>query len=299
MKIAIGGFAGLIGTALVQRLRKEGHDVVTLTRHEPIQPSDRRWDLDTLSIAPPFLDDVDAVVNLAGAPIAGGRWTDERKTRILASRIDSTRLIVRALASSPRCRTFINGSAVGYYGPRGDEWLDENDPAGEGFLAEVCQRWEAAANSAPEGVRVATLRTGHVMSSFGGILGKERPLFQFGMGGKIGDGSQYMSWISLYDHVSAMVRILTDDSISGPVNLVGPNPCTNAEFTKTLAKAMHRPSVLPFPTPAAKMIFGSQLVDEALCSGQRVKPAKLLDHGFEFRDTSITESITSALAGRR
>ncbi|MDU1418632.1 MAG: TIGR01777 family oxidoreductase, partial [Cutibacterium avidum] len=215
---------------------------------------------------PPFLDDVDAVVNLAGAPIAGGRWTDERKTRILASRIDSTRLIVRALASSPRCRTFINGSAVGYYGPRGDEWLDEDDPAGEGFLAEVCQRWEAAANSAPEGVRVATLRTGHVMSSFGGILGKERPLFQFGMGGKIGDGSQYMSWISLYDHVSAMVRILTDDSISGPVNLVGPNPCTNAEFTKTLAKAM---------------------------------PAKLLDHGFEFRDTSITESITSALAGRR
>ena len=146
---------------------------------------------------------------------------------------------------------------------------------------------------------MATLRTGHVMSSFGGILGKERPLFRLGLGGTIGDGSQYMSWISLHDHVSAMVRILTDDSISGPVNLVGPNPCTNAEFTKTLAKAMHRPSALPFPTPAAKMIFGSQLVDEALCSGQRVKPAKLLDHGFEFRDTSITESITSALAGRR
>ena len=158
MRIAIGGFAGLIGTALVQRLRKEGHDVVTLTRHEPIQPSDRRWDLDTLSIAPPFLDDVDAVVNLAGAPIADGRWTDERKTRILASRIDSTRVVVRALASSPRCRSFLNGSAVGYYGPHGDEWLDENDPAGAGFLAEVCQRWETAANSAPDGVRVETLR---------------------------------------------------------------------------------------------------------------------------------------------
>lgn len=172
MRIAIGGFAGLIGTALVQRLRKEGHDVVTLTRHEPIQPSDRRWDLDTLSIAPPFLDDVDAVVNLAGAPIADGRWTDERKTRILASRIDSTRVVVRALASSPRCRIFLNGSAVGYYGPHGDEWLDENDPAGAGFLAEVCQRWETAANSAPDGVRVATLRTGHVVSSFGGMLGR-------------------------------------------------------------------------------------------------------------------------------
>ena len=166
MRIAIGGFAGLIGTALVQRLRKEGHDVVTLTRHEPIQPSDRRWDLDTLSIAPPFLDDVDAVVNLAGAPIADGRWTDERKTRILASRIDSTRVVVRALASSPRCRIFLNGSAVGYYGPHGDEWLDENDPAGAGFLAEVCQRWETAANSAPDGVRVATLRTGHVAVSY-------------------------------------------------------------------------------------------------------------------------------------
>jgi len=141
MRIAIGGFAGLIGPALVQRLRKEGHDVVTLTRHEPIQPSDRRWDLDTLSIAPPFLADVDAVVNLAGAPIADGRWTDERKTRILASRIDSTGVVVRALASSPRCRIFLNGSAVGYYGPHGDEWLDENDPAGAGFRAEVCQRW--------------------------------------------------------------------------------------------------------------------------------------------------------------
>ena len=299
MRIAIGGFAGLIGTALVQRLRKEGHDVVTLTRHEPIQPSDRRWDLDTLSIAPPFLDDVDAVVNLAGAPIADGRWTDERKTRILASRIDSTRVVVRALASSPRCRIFLNGSAVGYYGPHGDEWLDENDPAGAGFLAEVCQRWETAANSAPDGVRVATLRTGHVVSSFGGMLGKERPFFQFGLGGKIRDGSQYMSWISLHDHVSAMMKILTDDTMSGPVNLVSPNPRTNAEFTTALAQAMHRPSVIPFPVPAAKMIFGSQLVDEALCSGQRVKPAKLLEHEFEFRDTSITESITSALAGRR
>lgn len=299
MRIAIGGFAGLIGTALVQRLRKEGHDVVTLTRHEPIQPSDRRWDLDTLSIAPPFLDDVDAVVNLAGAPIADGRWTDERKTRILASRIDSTRVVVRALASSPRCRIFLNGSAVGYYGPHGDEWLDENDPAGAGFLAEVCQRWETAANSAPDGVRVATLRTGHVVSSFGGMLGKERPFFQFGLGGKIRDGSQYMSWISLHDHVSAMMKVLTDDAMSGPVNLVSSNPCTNAEFTTALAQAMHRPSVIPFPVPAAKMIFGSQLVDEALCSGQRVKPAKLLEHEFEFRDTSITESITSALAGRR
>ncbi|MSS44975.1 TIGR01777 family protein [Cutibacterium sp. WCA-380-WT-3A] len=299
MRIAIGGFAGLIGTALVQRLRKEGHDVVTLTRHEPLQPSDRRWDLDTLSIAPPFLDDVDAVVNLAGAPIAGGRWTDERKTRILASRIDSTRLIVRALASSPRCRVFLNGSAAGYYGPHGDEWLDEHDPAGAGFLAEVCQRWEAAANSAPDGVRVATLRTGQVMSSFGGMLGKERPLFQCGLGGRIRDGGQYMSWISLQDHVSAMIKILTDDSISGPVNLVGPKPCTNAEFTKALAKAMHRPAVMPFPVPAAKMIFGSQLVEETLCAGQRVRPTKLLEHGFEFRDTSITESITSALAGRR
>lgn len=299
MRIAIGGFAGLIGTALVQRLRKEGHDVVTLTRHEPIQPSDRRWDLDTLSIAPPFLDDIDAVVNLAGAPIADGRWTDERKTRILASRIDSTGVVVRALASSPRCRIFLNGSAVGYYGPHGDEWLDENDPAGAGFLAEVCQRWETAANSAPDGVRVATLRTGHVVSSFGGMLGKERPFFQFGLGGKIRDGSQYMSWISLHDHVSAMMKILTDDAMSGPVNLVSPNPCTNAEFTTALTQAMHRPSVIPFPVPAAKMIFGSQLVDEALCSGQRVKPAKLLEHEFEFRDTSITESITSALAGRR
>ena len=137
------------------------------------------------------------------------------------------------------------------------------------------------------------------MSSVGGMLGKARPLFQIGLGGKIRGGDQYMSGISLHDHVSAMMRILTDDSMSGPVNLVGPNPCTNAEFTKTLAKAMHRPSVMPFPVPAAKMIFGSQLVDETLCSGQRVKPAKLLEHGVEFRDPSLTDAITSALAGRR
>ena len=163
--------------------------------------------------------------------------------------------------------------------------------------SEMCirdsQRWETAANSAPDGVRVATLRTGHVVSSFGGMLGKERPFFQFGLGGKIRDGSQYMSWISLHDHVSAMMKVLTDDAMSGPVNLVSPNPCTNAEFTTALAQAMHRPSVIPFPVPAAKMIFGSQLVDEALCSGQRVKPC-LLYTSPSPRDLSTSRMPSSA-----
>lgn len=300
MRVAIGGSTGLIGTALATRLREEGHDVVTLTRHEPSQPSDRRWDPSSLSIDPPYLDDVDAVVNLAGAPIAGSRWTDDYKDTLVSSRVNSTRLVVQALESSSRCRIFLSGSAVGFYGAHcGDRWLYEDDRSGSGFLAQVCRSWEEAAASAPQRVRVATLRTGQVISPSGGFLGKERPLFQFGLGGEVGNGRQYLSWISLDDHVSAMVKILTDDTITGPVNLTGPAPVTNAQFTKALAKALHRPAVVPFPTPIAKAVLGPELVDETICVGQRVKPAKLLDHGFEFRDTTIAESIASALAQRR
>lgn len=246
MRVAIGGSTGLIGAALATRLREEGHDVVTLTRHEPSQPSDRRWDPSSLSIDPPYLDDVDAVVNLAGAPIAGSRWTDDYKDTLVSSRVNSTRLVVQALESSSRCRIFLSGSAVGFYGAHcGDRWLYEDDRSGSGFLAQVCRSWEEAAASAPQRVRVATLRTGQVISPSGGFLGKERPLFQFGLGGKVGDGRQYLSWISLDDHVSAMVKILTDDTITGPVNLTGPAPATNAQFTKALAEALHRPAVVP------------------------------------------------------
>jgi uncharacterized protein (TIGR01777 family) len=299
MRIAIGGFAGLLGTALVQELRSQGHDVVTLTRHEPIQPSDRRWDLDTLSIAPPFLDDVDAVINLAGEPIAGGRWTEERKYRIVTSRIDTTRIITRALESSSRCKIFLNGSAVGYYGPRGDEWVGEDDEAGEGFLAEVCQRWETVAAEAPDDVRTVTLRTGQVIAPAGGFLAKQRPLVRLGLGGQMGSGRQYLSWISLRDHVAAMIAALTDDRVRGPVNLVAPEPVPNSDFIDAFASAMHRPHFVRFPTPAAKLVFGSQLVEEALLTGQRVRGDVLKAIGFEFQDATIDAAIATALRQTR
>lgn len=299
MRIAIGGFAGLLGTALVQELRKRGHDVVTLTRHEPIQPSDRRWDLDTLSIAPPFLDDVDAVINLAGEPIAGGRWTEERKYRIVTSRVDTTRIVTRALESSSRCKVFLNGSAVGYYGPRGDEWVGEDDEAGEGFLAEVCQRWETVAAEAPDDVRTVTLRTGQVIAPRGGFLAKQRPLVRLGLGGPMGSGRQYLSWISLRDHVAAMIAALTDERVRGPINLVAPEPVPNSEFIDAYASAMHRPHFVRFPTPAAKLVFGSQLVEEALLTGQRVRGDVLKAIGFEFQDATIDAAIATALRQTR
>lgn len=299
MRIAIGGFAGLLGTALVGELRKQGHDVVTLTRHEPIQPSDRRWDLDTLSVAPPFLDDVDAVINLAGEPIASGRWNEQRKYLILSSRIDTTRIVTRALAASPRCKVFLNGSAVGYYGPRGDEWVGEADEAGEGFLAEVCQRWEEAAAQAPDDVRTVMLRTGQVISPFGGFLARQRPLVMFGLGGAMGSGEQYLSWISLRDHVRAMIVALTDERVRGPINLVAPDPVPNAEFIAAYAHQLGRPHFMPFPTPAAKMLYGSQLVEEALLAGQRVRGDVLAGLDFQFQDPTIAEAIATAAQGRR
>lgn len=298
MRIAIGGFAGLLGSALVKELRRQDHEVVTLTRHEPIESSDRRWDLDTLSIAPPFLDDVDAVINLAGEPIAGGRWTPDRMDRILYSRIDSTRIVTRALESSQRCKIFLNGSAVGYYGPRGDEWVAEQDDAGEGFLAEVCRRWEAAATEAPDDVRVVMLRTGQVISAEGGFLAKQRPMARLGLAGRMGSGRQYLSWISLRDHIRVMIAALTNPEIVGPINLVAPAPVTNAEFIAAYTDYLHRPHLMPLPTPAVRLVFGSQLVEEALLSGQRVRGDVLSRIGFEFQDPTIDSAIAAAERGR-
>lgn len=298
MRIAIGGFAGLLGSALVTQLRKEGHEVVTLTRHEPIEPSDRRWDLDTLSIAPPFLDDVDAVINLAGEPIATGRWTPQQKDRILYSRLDTTRIVTRALESSARCKTFLNGSAVGYYGPHGDEWVSESDPAGDGFLADVCRQWEAAAAEAPDGVRVVMLRTGQVISPRGGFLAKQRPMARLGLAGRMGSGRQYLSWISLRDHVRVMIAALTNPEIVGPINLVAPTPVTNAEFITAYTRYLHRPHLVPLPTPAVRAVFGSQLVEEALLAGQRVRGGVLERIGFEFEDRTIDSAIDVAERGR-
>jgi uncharacterized protein len=289
MRVAIGGATGLLGTALGRSLSHSGHDVVRLVRGTPQASDQRRWDPDAGRISGPGLDDVDAVVNLAGTPIAGGRWTKERKASIRRSRTTSTLTIVTSLTPDGRCQRLLNASAIGLYGNTGPELVDEQSPAGRGFLARVVQDWETAASHSP--VSTAVLRTGHVLARDGGYLAAIWKLFAAGLGGRIGDGRQFLSWISLTDHVRAMEELLTSD-ITGPVNLVGPRPVTNAEFTRTFADFLNRPAVLPTPIPAVGLLFGRDFVREALLSGQRVQPAVLNEAGFEFEHKTLVEALT-------
>ena len=288
MRVAIGGATGLLGTALSQSLARNGHEVVRLVRGTPQAPDQRRWDTAAGRISKPGLDDVDAVVNLAGTPIAGARWTRERKAAIRRSRVTSTLTIVTSLAPDGRCQRLLNGSATGFYGDTGSAIVDELSPAGRGFLARVVQDWEAAATHSP--VSTAVLRTGQVLAREGGYLAAIWKLFAAGLGGRMGDGRQFLSWISLTDHVRAMEYLLTSD-ITGPVNLVGPRPVTNAEFTRTFAGYLNRPAVLPTPLPAVGLLFGRDFVREALVAGQRVQPAKLVEAGFGFEHKTLAEAL--------
>jgi uncharacterized protein (TIGR01777 family) len=288
MRVAIGGATGLLGTALSQSLARNGHEVVRLVRGTPQAPDQRRWDPEAGRISKPGLDDVDAVVNLAGTPIAGARWTRERKAAIRRSRVTSTLTIVTSLAPDGRCQRLLNGSATGFYGDTGSAIVDELSPAGRGFLARVVQDWEAAATHSP--VSTAVLRTGQVLAREGGYLAAIWKLFAAGLGGRMGDGRQFLSWISLTDHVRAMEYLLTSD-ITGPVNLVGPRPVTNAEFTRTFAGYLNRPAVLPTPLPAVGLLFGRDFVREALVAGQRVQPAKLVEAGFGFEHKTLAEAL--------
>lgn len=288
MRVAIGGATGLLGTALSRSLVRNGHEVVRLVRGTPQAPDQRRWDPEAGRISKPGLDDVDAVVNLAGTPIAGARWTRERKAAIRRSRVTSTLTIVTSLAPDGRCQRLLNGSATGFYGDTGSAIVDELSPAGRGFLARVVQDWEAAATHSP--VSTAVLRTGQVLAREGGYLAAIWKLFAAGLGGRMGDGRQFLSWISLTDHVRAMEYLLTSD-ITGPVNLVGPRPVTNAEFTRTFAGYLNRPAVLPTPLPAVGLLFGRDFVREALVAGQRVQPAKLVEAGFGFEHKTLVEAL--------
>jgi hypothetical protein len=269
-------------------LVRNGHEVVRLVRGTPQAPDQRRWDPEAGRISKPGLDDVDAVVNLAGTPIAGARWTRERKAAIRRSRVTSTLTIVTSLAPDGRCQRLLNGSATGFYGDTGSAIVDELSPAGRGFLARVVQDWEAAATHSP--VSTAVLRTGQVLAREGGYLAAIWKLFAAGLGGRMGDGRQFLSWISLTDHVRAMEYLLTSD-ITGPVNLVGPRPVTNAEFTRTFAGYLNRPAVLPTPLPAVGLLFGRDFVREALVAGQRVQPAKLVEAGFGFEHKTLVEAL--------
>jgi uncharacterized protein len=290
MRVAIGGATGLLGTALARSLIRDGHEVVRLVRGEPTASDQRRWDPDAGRIASPGLDDVDAVVNLAGTPIAGARWTKERKAAIRRSRVTSTLTIVTSLSPDGRCQRFLNGSAVGFYGDTGSAVVDERDPVGRGFLAQVVSDWEAAVRHSP--VPSAMLRTGQVLARDGGFLGAQWMLFAAGLGGRIGSGRQFLSWISLADHVRAVEFLLGND-VTGPVNLTSPAPVTNAAFTRAFGRYLNRPTVLPMPLPVVSAIFTREFVREALLAGQRAVPNRLTEAGFTFRDGTISEALAA------
>lgn len=296
ISIAITGATGLIGSALVERLRAHGHTVRRLVR----SPRDARegdvvWDAERSELATPALRGVDAVVNLAGAPIAK-RWTAERRRDIRNSRVAGTQSLARAIAAmEPRPRVLLNASAVGYYGSRGDEVLSESSAPGSGFLAGVTVEWERATAAAAEaGVRVVLLRTGVVLSAKGGALAKMLPPFRLGMGGPLGSGEQWMSWIALEDHLHAMEHALFVDSVSGPVNLVSPNPVRNLHFATTLGRVLTRPAVIPVPAMALELLYG-EMARETILASQRALPAALSASGFDFQYPTLEGALRATL----
>jgi uncharacterized protein (TIGR01777 family) len=297
VRILVSGSSGLVSSALLPALRAAGHDVKRLVRGAVTAPDETSWDF-AAPLAPESVSGFDAVIHLAGESIAT-RWTEAAKRRIIDSRVPPTRNLAEALAKARQCpRVFICASAIGYYGNRGDEILREDSPSGEGFTAELCRQWEAAAQSAANaGIRAVQIRTGIVLSSKGGALAKMLPPFRLGLGGNVGSGRQWMSWIDLRDEVGAIQHLLTAESVSGPVNLASPNPVRNAEFTKALASALRRPAIFPMPAFAASLAFG-QMADELLLASQRVEPSKLLSSGYTFQRPDLPSALQGILAGR-
>ncbi len=289
MRVAITGSTGLIGSAVVQALRWRGDEVVRLTRRDPISPDERRIDLRRRSISGPGLDDVDAVINLAGAGIADARWSPARKREIIESRVFAAETVLAHLTADGRCQRLLQGSAIGFYGNTPPmESVDEKAPRGEGFLADVVVEWEGAAAQAP--VSTVLLRTGHVLTPRGGYIGRQLVLFKAGLGGRMGDGTQRLSWISLDDHIRATLHLL-DGDLTGPVNLTAPEPVNNRRFTQALGVALHRPTVLPVPLPALRLVMGNEMVDEAILGDQSVLPTRLLDSGYTFLDAVIEPAL--------
>jgi uncharacterized protein (TIGR01777 family) len=302
MKFLIAGASGLIGRALSAFLQTQGHTVVRLVRRETRSPEELFWNPSAGVLDPHALRGVDVVVNLSGVGVADGRWSTERKEAILRSRIDSTRTLVAAIGSvkSERLRpfAFISASAIGIYGDRDDEILDEDAPAGTGFLAEVCSAWEREATAIEElGVRVVRLRTGVVLTPAGGALAKLLPVFKAGLGGRLGSGRMWMSWISLDDLVAAIYHAVLDRRCEGAVNLVAPEPVTNAEFTRILARVLHRPAVLPAPVWMLRAALG-EMAGETLLASARVAPAKLQKSGYVFRHAHLEDALLGGFGKR-
>lgn len=295
MRIAVTGASGLIGTALVRSLTTDGHEVVRLVRREPAGPGEVRWDPARQYVDPKGLTGCDAVVHLAGAGVGDHRWTASYKKEIRDSRVLGTAAIARAVAplDTPP-KVLVCGTAVGYYGDTGDRPVDEDSPAGSGFLAEVVVEWEAAAEpAATAGVRTAFARTGLVVSREGGAWGRLFPIFKAGLGGRMGDGRQYWSFISMHDEIAALRHIIDTETLSGPVNLTAPEPLTNREVTAAMGRVLHRPTLATVPAFALRIAIGEFSQD--VLSSQRVRPKRLLDSGFAFAFPGIEESIRAAL----
>ena len=298
MNVAVTGSHGLIGTKLVASLRADGHRVVPIVRSGD-ESGSVRWDPQAGTIDPSGLEGLDAVVHLAGEGIAGGPWTDAQRDRIHDSRTDGTTLLARTLAELARPpATLVSGSAIGYYGDRGDEVLTERSSPGHDFLAQVCIDWEEATAAATKaGIRTAMVRTGIVLDAEGGALATQLLPFKLGLGAKAGRGTQWFSWITLADEVAAIRHCLDTEAVTGPVNLTAPNPVTNGEFTDAVGRALHRPTFLTIPRAATRLPFGvGDLVDSLLFTSARVMPTTLVDSGFTFGHTDVDEALGDILA---
>lgn len=282
MKVMISGSHGLIGSALTEQLEADGHNILRLPRNMSNRLS---------------FKEIDAVIHLAGESIASGRWNEAKKRRIEESRVGPTKQLAELLANSPdKPAVFISASAIGYYGTRGNEILNEESDPGRGYLSSVCKKWEESTRMAGvAGIRTVNLRTGIVLSTKGGALKQMLPPFKFGAGGPLGDGKQFMSWISLDDVVKAICYIIDNPSISGPLNLTAPNPVRNHEFSTMLGKALHRPAFLPMPAFAARFLFG-EMADALLLSSTRVMPDKLIQNGYKFKHTDLKPALEDILS---
>jgi len=292
--IAVAGSSGVIGSALVAALRSEGHRVIRIVRRAAANSDELEWHPDDDDFDPDDLDGVGAVVNLCGVGVGDRRWSGAFKQSLRDSRIDPTEVISAAVAEAG-IPVLVNASAVGFYGDTGDRVIDESVPAGIGFLAGLCADWEAATGPAQQaGTRVVLARTGLVLSPAGGLLSRLRPLFALGLGGRLASGRQYMPWISLEDEVRALMFALSTPTLSGPVNLTGPAPVTNAEFTGAMSRALHRPALWTVPGFALRTLLG-EFADEGILGGQRAVPSALERAGFDFQHKTIDEALAYAL----
>ncbi|HMM80858.1 MAG TPA: TIGR01777 family oxidoreductase [Pyrinomonadaceae bacterium] len=297
MRILICGASGLIGKALTKALEAKGCDLLLAGRKEPQDERETKWTIEDGFAEPERLEGLDAVIHLAGESVSALRWTDEKKAAIRNSRVDGTRSVVDELAKlKSRPKVLISGSAVGFYGDRDDEILTESSTSGDNFLAKTCREWEAESRRAEDaGIRTVLLRTGIVLSKDGGALATMLLPFKIGVGGVIGDGKQWMSWISLDDEIRAIEFVLEHEEVRGAVNLVSPNPVTNQEFTSVLGEVLYRPTFIPLPEFAVSMLLG-EMGDELLLSSTRAKPARLDQLGFEWQFPELKPALEHVLA---